>query len=110
MQVAMFPPAPEPAAAPGEVVLLTSGTSGFASGCVFDFEALLLNGKRHADSIGQRKDDVLLVSLPLHFSFALVAQALASLVCGNRLIISGPPFNVAAYQRTLENWGVTVSS
>ena len=110
LRVAMFPPAQEPAAAAGEVVLLTSGTSGFASGCVFDFEALLLNGRRHADSIGQRQEDVVLVSLPLYFSFALVAQALASLVRGNRMIISGPPFNAARYQRTLREFGVTVSS
>jgi long-chain acyl-CoA synthetase len=110
LQVAMFPPALEPAAAPGEVVLLTSGTSGFASGCVFDFEALLLNARRHADSIGQRKEDIVLVSLPLYFSFALVAQALASLIRGNRLIISGPPFNAALYQTTLREYGVTASS
>ena len=110
LRVAMFLPAQEPAAAAGEVVLLTSGTSGFASGCVFDFEALLLNGRRHADSIGQRQEDVVLVSLPLYFSFALVAQALASLVRGNRMIISGPPFNAARYQRTLREFGVTVSS
>jgi acyl-CoA synthetase (AMP-forming)/AMP-acid ligase II len=110
MQIAMFPPAPEPAAAPGEVVLMTSGTSGFASGCVFDFEALLLNGRRHADSIGQRNEDIVLVSLPLYFSFALVAQAFASLVRGNRMVISGPPFNPALYRKTLRDYGVTVSS
>jgi acyl-CoA synthetase (AMP-forming)/AMP-acid ligase II len=110
IQVAMLPPTPEPSAAPGEAIVLTSGTSGFASGCVFDFEALLLNGKRHAESIGQRKEDVVLVSLPLHFSFALVAQALASLVCGNRLVISGPPFNLSLYSRTLHEYGVTISS
>jgi len=110
LQVAMFPPAPEPAAAPGEVVLLTSGTSGFASGCVFDFDALLLNARRHADSIGQRTDDTVLVSLPLYFSFGLVGQALASLVRGNRLIVSGPPFSAALYEKTLREYGVTVSS
>jgi long-chain acyl-CoA synthetase len=110
LQVAIFPPAPEPAAAPGEVVLLTSGTSGFASGCVFDFDALLLNARRHGDSIGQRNDDTLLVSLPLYFSFGLVGQALSSLICGNRLIISGPPFNTGLYWKTLRDHGVTVSS
>lgn len=110
LQVALLPARPAPAAAPGEAILLTSGTSGFASGCVFDLEALLLNGKRHADSIGQRKEDVVLVSLPLHFSFALVAQALASFVCGNRLVISGPPFNVASYLGTSQEYGVTTSS
>jgi long-chain acyl-CoA synthetase len=110
LQVAMFPPATEPAASPGEVVLLTSGTSGFASGCVFDLGALLLNARRHADAIGQREEDTVLISLPLYFSFALVAQALASLVRGNRLIISGPPFNALRYQKLLRDSGVTVSS
>jgi long-chain acyl-CoA synthetase len=110
LRVAMFPPALEPAAAPGEVVLLTSGTSGFASACVFDFDALLLNARRHADSIGQRSDDTVLVSLPIYFSFGLVSQVLASLVRGSRLIISGPPFNARLYEKTLREYGVTVSS
>lgn len=110
LQVALLAPTPQPAAAPGEVVLLTSGTSGFASGCVFDFDALLLNARRHADAIGQQAGDVVLVSLPLCFSFALVAQALASLVCGNRLVIGGPPFNVSMYRQTLDGHQVSVSS
>jgi len=110
LQVATLQPPSEPAAAPGEVIVLTSGTSGFASGCVFDLGALLLNGERHAESIGQRADDVVLVSLPLYFSFALVAQALASLVLGNRLVISGPPFHVGMYKDILEDYDVTISS
>ena len=81
---------------------MTSGTSGVSSGCVFDFEAILLNGKRHADAIGQRADDTVLLNLPLYFSFALSSQALASLTRGNRLIISGPPFHQAGYQEALK--------
>ncbi|MGA2065046.1 MAG: class I adenylate-forming enzyme family protein [Thermoguttaceae bacterium] len=99
-----------PAAVPGEVVLLTSGTSGFASGCVFSVEALLLNATRHADSIGQRADDTVLISLPLCFSFALVAQALATLLRGGRLVVGGPPFHLQSYARAIAEHGVTVSS
>lgn len=99
-----------PAAAQGEVILLTSGTSGFASGCVHDFNSLILNAERHAQSIAQRIDDAILVSLPLYFSYALVAQALASLVRGNRLIIGGPPFHVPTYLNSLSRFGVTISS
>ena len=110
LQIAILNPPREPAGAPGEVVLMTSGTSGFSSGCVFDFESILLNGRRHADAIGQRKDDTVLVSLPLFFSFALSSQALASLVRGNRLIISGPPFNLPGYRKSIQDYGVTVSS
>jgi long-chain acyl-CoA synthetase len=95
---------------PGEVVLLTSGTSGFASGCVFGIEQLLLNAERHAESIGQRPEDTVLVNLPLHYSFALVAQTLATFVRGGRLVIDGPPFHAARYARTISEFGVTISS
>jgi acyl-CoA synthetase (AMP-forming)/AMP-acid ligase II len=110
LQVAFLSPPPEPAGAPGEIVLMTSGTSGFFSGCVFDFEAVLLNGQRHANAIGQGVEDTVLVNLPLFFSFALSSQALASLTRGNRLIISGPPFNLPAYRKNLTDYGVTISS
>jgi long-chain acyl-CoA synthetase len=50
------------------------------------------------------------VSLPLHFSFALVAQALGTLARGGRLVIAGPPFNPEAYARAIEGHGVTISS
>ncbi|MEK8107755.1 class I adenylate-forming enzyme family protein [Micromonospora sp. M12] len=40
---------------------------------------------------GLRADDTVLVNLPLYFSYALVAQALAGLVTGARLVITGPP-------------------
>ncbi|MGA3160342.1 MAG: class I adenylate-forming enzyme family protein [Terracidiphilus sp.] len=110
LHVAILKPPPEPAGSPGEIVLMTSGTSGVASGCVFDFEAILLNGQRHAKAIGKRADDTVLITLPMFFSFALSAQALSSLVCGNRLVISGPPFSVGGYRKALEDYGITVSS
>ncbi len=99
-----------PAAKAGEVILLTSGTSGFASGCVHDFSALVLNARRHAESIGQKASDTVLVSLPLYFSFALVVQAMGSMVTGNRLVIGGPPFHVPSFVKSIERFGVTVSS
>ncbi len=110
LEVGLFEATESPAANPGEVVLLTSGTSGFASGCVFPIESLLLNAERHAEAIGQRSEDVVLVNLPLHFSFAMVAQALATFVRGGRLILSGPPFHPPTYSRTLARYGVTISS
>jgi acyl-CoA synthetase (AMP-forming)/AMP-acid ligase II len=110
LHVAILKPPAEPAGSPGEVVLMTSGTSGIASGCVFDFEAILLNGERHAKAIGKRADDTILATLPMFFSFALSSQALSSLVCGNRLVISGPPFSVGGYRKALDDFGITVSS
>lgn len=95
---------------PGEVILLTSGTSGIATGCLHGVESLLRNADRHSTAIGQRADDTILVSLPLYYSYGLVAQALAAFVRGSRLVISGPPFTPRSYVEALSNHDVTVSS
>lgn len=99
-----------PATTAGEVVLLTSGTSGIASACVFDFEQLLTNAIRHGESVMQTAEDRVLVSLPLYFSFALVAQALTTLATGGRLFISGPPFHPPSYLRALRSSHISISS
>jgi acyl-CoA synthetase (AMP-forming)/AMP-acid ligase II len=106
----MLPARHEPTGAPGEVIQFTSGTSGFPSGCLFDLDALLRNAGRHADAIGQQPDDTVLVTLPLHFSYALVAQTLATLLRGGRLIITGPPFTITSYMKTVAEHHVAVSS
>ena len=110
VRAALFPPTTVSHAQPGEAILLTSGTSGFLSGCVFAMDDLLLNAERHADSIGQTDDDTVLVSLPLYYSFALVAQALATFVRGGRLVIDGPPFNPSSYGALLARHCIAVSS
>jgi long-chain acyl-CoA synthetase len=110
LRSAVLLPRTEPSAQPGEVILITSGTSGAASGCVFGFESLLLNATRHADSIDQGGADTVLINLPLFFSFTLVAQALASYLRGSQLAISGPPFHPQSYLRSLDKYGVTISS
>jgi acyl-CoA synthetase (AMP-forming)/AMP-acid ligase II len=109
-EVALFSDAQPPGAQAGEMVLLTSGTSGFASGCVFDLDALFRNASRHADAVGLRAGDTVLVNLPLYYSYSMVAQAFASLLRGADLVISGPPFQPAAYLRLLAEHGVTVSA
>lgn len=95
---------------PGDVIILTSGTSGVSSGCCHRLSALLRNGRRHALAVGLRAYDSVLVTLPLNYSYALVAQALAGLTAGARLVITGPPFTVPAYSATLLEHQVTSSS
>jgi acyl-CoA synthetase (AMP-forming)/AMP-acid ligase II len=96
--------------APGQMILLTSGTSGSATGCLHDTRSLLRNARLHADSIGLTADDTLLVVLPVYYSFALVAQVFAALVSGASLVLSGPPFTVSGYRRCLSDHAVTVTS
>ncbi|WP_216586934.1 class I adenylate-forming enzyme family protein [Streptomyces brasiliscabiei] len=111
--IARFAALPHPdthAQRPGEIILLTSGTSGVFSGCLHHVDSLLRNAARHAGSIGQTADDTTLINLPMHYSYAFVAQLLGTLVSGGRTVISGPPFTPANYRRTIEEHGVTVSS
>jgi acyl-CoA synthetase (AMP-forming)/AMP-acid ligase II len=95
---------------PGHVILMSSGTSGMATGCLHRMDALLRNARRHGRSLGQRAADAALVSLPVYYSFALVAQVLGGLVSGSRLVMAGPPFSVANYLDTVTAKGVTLSS
>lgn len=96
--------------AAGEVILMTSGTSGIFSGCLHGIGSLLRNAGMHAHAVGQRDTDTVLLNLPLHYSYGLVAQALASLVTGSRLVVCGPPFTPSAYAGTLREQRVTFSS
>lgn len=95
---------------PYEIVLTTSGTSGFASGCVFDVESLWRNAKKHVDAIQLTAKDNVLVNLPLYYSYAFVAQALATLTVGARLLITGPPFNESFFIKILQEKKVSVIS
>jgi len=91
LHIALLKAPPEPTAAPGELVLMTSGTSGFPRLRLrFRGDSAQRQAPRGCDC--QRADDTVLLNLPLYFSFALSSQALGSLTRGNRLIISGPPF------------------
>ncbi|MFF2655450.1 class I adenylate-forming enzyme family protein [Streptomyces sp. NPDC058045] len=95
---------------PGEMILMTSGTSGIFSGCVHHIDALMRNADRHAQAVGQRPGDTVLVNLPLHYSYAFVAQGLSALVRRNSLVVSGPPFTPQSYRTAIREYGVTVSS
>lgn len=97
--------------APGEVILLTSGTSSeFSSGCVHGIAALRRNAARHADAIGLNAGDKMLLVLPLHYSFGLVAQAMAAIGAGTELYIASPPFSAANFLRVLQDNRIDVSS
>ncbi|MFI5961320.1 class I adenylate-forming enzyme family protein [Streptomyces asoensis] len=95
---------------PGHVILMSSGTSGMATGCLHGLDALLRNARRHGRSLGQGSADTTLVSLPVYYSYALVAQVLGGLVHGSRLVMAGPPFSVSDYLATVAGRGVTLSS
>lgn len=95
---------------PGEFVVLTSGTSGHQTACVLGFREMQLNAARHASAITMTASDRILVNLPLQFSYALVAQALAALATGAEVIITEPPFSASRYVKAIADWDVSSSS
>lgn len=110
LDVLIFDAAGLPVREPGQVILLTTGTSGAGTGCVHDYEALLRNADRHAASVLLSSRDTVLVNLPMYYSFALVAQILACLRTGARPVLAGPPFVPAGYVGLLARHRITMSS
>ena len=94
----------------GDVLMSTSGTSGAFSACLHRVSSLLRNARRHARAVGLRAGDTVLVSLPLYYSYAMVAQVLAAYVSGARVVVAGPPFSPAGYLQQIADHGVTHSS
>jgi len=94
----------------GDIVLLTSGTSGNNSGCVCSFSRLVLNAGMHADSIHLEPSDRLLAVLPLSSSFGFVAQALAAFSSDASLVIAPTPFSPNVFMRTLREQSISVAS
>lgn len=110
-EIGLFEPHGAPLTKPGEVVLVTSGTSSdFSSGCVHSLIALRRNGRRHAEAIGMTRSDRVLVNLPLYYSFAFVAQALAANEVGADLVVSGPPFAPSQYFSDLTEQDISITS
>ncbi|GHE48602.1 coronafacic acid synthetase [Streptomyces longispororuber] len=94
----------------GDVLLLTSGTRGMFTACLHRVESLLRNAHRHSAAVRLSGRDVVLVTLPLYYSYALVAQVFAAYVRAAPVVIAGPPFSPAAYHRAVERHAVTHSS
>lgn len=96
--------------APGDVIMMTSGTSGIFSGCLHSVTSLVKNALRHIQAVGLKKSDVVLVNLPIYFSYAFVAQIIASFLSGAKVVIASPPFSYENYFYSIEQYGITFSS
>lgn len=71
-----------------QIGILTSGTTGSPRAVLHRFSSLLLNASLHAKAIQLSAIDRVGSALPLHFSYGLVAVALASLVQGASLFFA----------------------
>ena len=77
------------AVAPDDVAVLlyTSGTTGFPKGAMLSHANTLFNARSCRLTLGYRRDDVGLVSLPLFHVTGLNSQLVALLACGATLVI-----------------------
>jgi long-chain acyl-CoA synthetase len=101
---------PTSPAGANELVLLTSGTSGINSACLFSIERLLLNASMHAESIGLRSTDRMLTVLPLTFSFTFVAQILSAFLQKMSLVVASPPFAPRIFCENILKNSISVTS
>lgn len=101
---------PRQSYSPGEVVLLTSGTSGIASGCVHDLNSLLKNARKHHQSVSLGRSQRSLVVLPPYYSFALVAQVFAAFEYEGEAILASPPFTPDRFDTLLRKHNIDTTS
>ncbi|MFD2408191.1 AMP-binding protein [Azorhizophilus paspali] len=92
-----------PAYSAGEVLILTSGTSGLHTACVHKVESLIENARMHNEALGITSSDRQLLLLPMYYSFAMVAQTIGSILSGCHLVIEGPPFTAGRYAKKLNS-------
>lgn len=84
------PPRPAPAEVePGDVatLLYTSGTTGFPKGAMISHANTLFNARSCQATLGYRRDDVGLLSLPLFHVTGLHSQLVALLALGGSVVL-----------------------
>ena len=73
-----------------DVGLMSSGSTGEPKIALHRFSSLLLNASLHAEAISLSHNDIVGASLPLNFSYGLVAALLAPLLTGSSCVLTKP--------------------
>ena len=83
------PLAPSPAVSPDDIAVLlyTSGTTGFPKGAMISHRNTLFNVSSCRSTLGYRRDDIGLLTLPLFHVTGLHSQLVALLACGATLVV-----------------------
>jgi long-chain acyl-CoA synthetase len=82
-----------PSYEPYDVLMLTTGTSGWQTACVHTVESLVCNASMTNKTLNITAADRQLVVLPMYHSYGLVTQSIGAIISGCELKIDGPPFN-----------------
>lgn len=92
------------------LVLLTSGSTGFARGVVLAHHAILANLRSNIASLDLRDDDRTLAILPLSHAYALVHQCLCHLMIGATVCLLPSTLAAPMLHRYLASFRITTLS
>lgn len=74
-----------PAMKNADIAIFSSGSTGNPKAILHSIENLLENARLHVDAVGLKQSDVMGVTLPLYYSYGLVANLLGSFVAKARI-------------------------
>ena len=96
---------------PAPVLCVTSGSTGTAKAVMLTDENLDANTLSHIDSLSLSSRDIVLITLPLHYSYAHTAQFLSHTRLGGTIVLYDRPiFSPRRFCQLIERHGVTVTS
>lgn len=93
---------------PFDVLMLTTGTSGWQTACVHTVESLVCNASMTNKALNITAADKQLVVLPMYHSYGLVTQSIGSIISGCELKIDGPPFNANRFSDLIRKERISI--
>ena len=96
---------------PAPVLCVTSGSTGTAKAVMLSDENLEANTQSHIESLSLSSRDIVLITLPLHYSYAHTAQFLSHTRLGGTIVLYDRPiFSPRRFCQLIERHGVTITS
>lgn len=87
-------------------IIFTSGSTGMPKGCVLSYQAIYHIAQNTIHGVGMRSEDVILIPLPLHHSFALRVLR-AALFLGATVVLQNGFTFAKELERNIGKFGVT---
>lgn len=93
------------------ILCVTSGSTGEAKAVMLSDENLAANTFSHIQSLSLSQRDVVLIALPLHYSYAHTAQFLSHTRLGGKIVLYDRPiFSPRRFSQLIERHRVTITS
>jgi long-chain acyl-CoA synthetase len=93
---------------PYNIIILTTGTSGNQTACVHSLESIYWNANNTNKTLAIDSNDKQLITLPIFHTYGLITQLIGSIICGCKIYLDGPPFNLDRFFSTICDNNITV--